>query len=751
MENLVNFIGAGLAIGISGIGVALGQGILGKKAAEVMGKNKDMSSFYLTITILGIALVESAAIYGLIVAFKILSIEGISLGASIGAGLAIGLAGFGSGLGEGKLIAGAITAIDKSPHLKSKIMTFMVLFVALVESAAIYGLVVAFKILGDADFTSQAFIGMGLAVGLAGLGVAIGQGILAEKSMEMMAKQEKMMGYFLTVTILGIALVESAAIYGLIVAFKMYGTVGLSMAAGIGAGLAIGLAGLGAGVGEGKLVAGAITSMATSPHLKSKLMTFMVLFVALVESAAIYGLVISFNILGSTDFTSQAFIGMGLAVGLAGLGVAIGQGILAEKSMEMMAKQEKMMGYFLTVTILGIALVESAAIYGLIVAFKMYGTVGLSIGASIGAGLAIGLAGLGAGLGEGKLVAGAISSMATSPHLKSKLMTFMVLFIALVESAAIYGLVISFKILGDVDFTSQAFIGMGLAVGLAGLGVSIGEGILSEKSMEMMAKQEKMMGYFLTVTILGIALVESAAIYGLIVAFKMSGIAGLSIGASIGAGLAIGLAGLGAGLGEGMLVIGAIQAMSRNPKVKSKIMTFMVLFIALVESAAIYGLVVAFKILAGSTDQNIDQMIYIGAGLAIGFAGLGVSIGEGMLAEKSIQVMGRNPMMMGFLLTVTILGMALVESAAIYGLVISFKVLSGITIAGFASIGAGLAIGFAGLGAGVGEGYIISGSIEGMNVNPEQKSKTLAFMVLFVALVEVVAIYGLLIAFKVIG
>jgi F0F1-type ATP synthase membrane subunit c/vacuolar-type H+-ATPase subunit K len=37
-----------------------------------MSKNKDLSSFYLTITILGIALVESAAIYGLIVAFKIL-------------------------------------------------------------------------------------------------------------------------------------------------------------------------------------------------------------------------------------------------------------------------------------------------------------------------------------------------------------------------------------------------------------------------------------------------------------------------------------------------------------------------------------------------------------------------------------------------------------------------------------------------------------------------------------------------------
>jgi F0F1-type ATP synthase membrane subunit c/vacuolar-type H+-ATPase subunit K len=34
-----------------------------------------MQSFYLTITILGVALVESAAIYGLVVAIQLLSID----------------------------------------------------------------------------------------------------------------------------------------------------------------------------------------------------------------------------------------------------------------------------------------------------------------------------------------------------------------------------------------------------------------------------------------------------------------------------------------------------------------------------------------------------------------------------------------------------------------------------------------------------------------------------------------------------
>jgi F0F1-type ATP synthase membrane subunit c/vacuolar-type H+-ATPase subunit K len=64
-----------------------------------------MSGFFLTVTILGIALVESAVIYGLIIAFQIIGTEAMTLSASVGAGLAIGLAGMGAGIGEGKLIA----------------------------------------------------------------------------------------------------------------------------------------------------------------------------------------------------------------------------------------------------------------------------------------------------------------------------------------------------------------------------------------------------------------------------------------------------------------------------------------------------------------------------------------------------------------------------------------------------------------------------------------------------------------------
>ena len=448
------------------------------------------------------------------------------------------------------------------------------------------------------------------------------------------------------------------------------------------------------------------------------------------------------------------YIGPWLAVGLAGIGVAIGQGILAKKAVEVIGKRKEMMSFLLTVTILGIALVESAAIYGLIIAFQILDSQTISLTASIGAGLAIGLAGLGAGVGEWRLIAGALSAMDKNPDMKNKIMTFMVLFIALVESAAIYGLVIAFNILGHESFTlgfdgvvPEAFLGMGLAVGLAGLGVAIGEGILAEKAMQMMGQREKMITFFLTVTILGIALVESAAIYGLVVAFDVLS-KDLALWAATGAGAAIGFAGLGAWVGEGILVSGAMSAIARNPQIKWKILTFMVLFVALVEVTAIYGLIIAFQI---SGAETLDPLVALWAGLAIGVAGLGVGIGRWYLSEESLKTMGKNPKMISFLLTVSILGVALVESAAIYALIVSFSILDSATLWGVAAIGAGLAIGLAGLGAGVWEGLLIKGAVKGINQSPESKGKIMAFMVLFVALVEVVAIYGMIIAFNVIG
>jgi len=66
---------------------------------------------------------------------------------------------------------------------------------------------------------------------------------------------------------------------------------------------------------------------------------------------------------------------------------------------------------------------------------------------------------------------------------------------------------------------------------------------------------------------------------------------------AIAAALAIGLSTIGAGIGQGIAAGKAIESMARQPEMKSKLQTTMILAMGIMEALAIYGLLIAFIIL----------------------------------------------------------------------------------------------------------------------------------------------------------
>ena len=60
----------------------------------------------------------------------------------------------------------------------------------------------------------------------------------------------------------------------------------------------------------------------------------------------------------------------------------------------------------------------------------------------------------------------------------------------------------------------------------------------------------------------------------------------------------------------------------------------------------------------------------LGAGIAIGFGALGCGIGQGLTAGNTTAGIARNPGAAGSMFTNFILGMVLIESIAIYALVV---------------------------------------------------------------------------------
>jgi F-type H+-transporting ATPase subunit c len=67
---------------------------------------------------------------------------------AIGAGLAIGIAAAGGGLGQGRAAGSALEGIARNPEAASKVMTPMIIALALIESLVIYALVIAFLLQG---------------------------------------------------------------------------------------------------------------------------------------------------------------------------------------------------------------------------------------------------------------------------------------------------------------------------------------------------------------------------------------------------------------------------------------------------------------------------------------------------------------------------------------------------------------------------------------------------------------------------
>ena len=65
----------------------------------------------------------------------------------------------------------------------------------------------------------------------------------------------------------------------------------------------------------------------------------------------------------------------------------------------------------------------------------------------------------------------------------------------------------------------------------------------------------------------------------------------------------------------------------------------------------------------------------LAAGLCMGLGAIGPAIGEGLVAAKAMEAMGRNPAVSDKMVPNMIVAMAICESTGIYSLVISFIIL----------------------------------------------------------------------------
>ena len=75
--------------------------------------------------------------------------------------------------------------------------------------------------------------------------------------------------------------------------------------------------------------------------------------------------------------------------------------------------------------------------------------------------------------------------------------------------------------------------------------------------------------------------------------------------------------------------------------------------------------------------METEALKAIAAGLAIGLGAIGPALGEGIIASKAMEAIGRNPEASSKITPVMFVTMAITESTGIYALVVALIILFG--------------------------------------------------------------------------
>src|SRR5579885_1891227 len=177
-------------VAITVIGVGIGGGIASQGAIAAINTQPSARSYVTRIAVLGMALLDTAAILGIVVAIILFRNNTIPHAyptsiAELGIAFAICLPGFVIGLVSSFPVYTACLSVARQPFLSQKILRFMLITQTLIQTPIIFGFIIALFInIQAAGVTTVAegiqLMASGLCMGLGSIGPAIGMAQFAK-------------------------------------------------------------------------------------------------------------------------------------------------------------------------------------------------------------------------------------------------------------------------------------------------------------------------------------------------------------------------------------------------------------------------------------------------------------------------------------------------------------------------------------------------------------------------------------------
>jgi F-type H+-transporting ATPase subunit c len=303
----------------------------------------------------------------------------------------------------------------------------------------------------------------------------------------------------------------------------------------------------------------------------------------------------------------------------------------------------------------------------------------------VGAGLAIGLGAVGAAMGVGYTAGRANEGIALAPERSPIIFRNMLIGQAVAESAGIFALVIAILLIfldmaGADLLKAAALLGAGICMGSGAAGSGLGSGYPSGECCVGLARQPAMTGRITTNMLIGSAVSQTPAIFAMVISLMLmfTDFGAMPLfptwAALLGAGISTGFAAIGSGAGGGLAAGASCEGVARNPETFGQLTTTMLVGQAVAQTPAIFGLLISFVLMFKAFPESTAlsaAMAPLGAGIAMGFGGLGPGLGNGITAQGAIKWISRNIEAAGPLTRTMLVGQAVSQSTAIYAMVVS--------------------------------------------------------------------------------
>ncbi len=289
---------------------------------------------------------------------------------------------------------------------------------------------------------------------------------------------------------------------------------------------------------------------------------------------------------------------------------------------------------------------------------------------------------LGVSRGQGKTALAAFAAIDRQPATQPEINRSAILAFALIETAAILGLLISFFMFyGAPPTIASALgeIGIALSIGIPGLAIGWFSAGPTSETLNAIARQPFLSRRLTNFMLLILSLLQTPLIFGFIIALmihiNLPSVVTVAQGLTlIGAGIAAGFGCLGPVLGGCYFTTMACKSAGRNRAAFPKLFTFTFISQAIIETPVIFATIIALLLTRQATtayENPIIGIAYIIFGSTIGIGTFGAGISSGRTAAAAAEQIAYRPAAYNILSRASMMAQGLVDTIAVYAFIIA--------------------------------------------------------------------------------